>query len=131
MNLQTLLIGASCAFLMATSNANAEEQINLTDWPFFQFLGEYFGETVTMYAFWAFCTASLLYFVAIVISLISKFWPRGDREPFLGEYFGETVTMYAFKMYAFWAFCTASLLYFVAIVISLILKFWSRGDREL
>ena len=126
MNLQTLLIGASCAFLMATSNANAEEQINLTDWPFFQFLGEYFGETVKMYAFWAFCTASLLYFVVIVISLISKFWSRGDEEPFLGEYFGETVTMYAF-----WAFCTALLLYFVAIVISLILKFWSRGDREL
>ena len=48
MNLWKFFIGASCAFLMATSNANAQEQITHTD--LYEFGWEYVGETVKMYA---------------------------------------------------------------------------------
>ena len=48
MNLWKFFIGASCAFLMATSNANAKEQITPMD--LYEFGWEYVGETVKMYA---------------------------------------------------------------------------------
>ena len=47
----------------------------------FQFVGEYVGETVKMYAFWVAFTASLLYFVGCVFSLILKFWSKGAESP--------------------------------------------------
>jgi hypothetical protein len=48
MNIRILLIGASFTLLLATSNANAQEQITPSDLK--EFGWEYVGETVKMYA---------------------------------------------------------------------------------